>query len=296
MFNRLTNVFAEAGSSVSDGRWHTDAQPALRLTWLGVLMLLPLVAIGGRVAYLQTSTADKFAQPFEQTFVSYESVPTRDGRLLSADGRVLAEDRRQFTLKVHYRWLEEPADEAWLKSQTLAKLSRKDRRKPELVAQAREDVLAEREAMWQRLSQLTGHSLEHLAVERTKIQNRVEGVVRLVEDRRHRKEKESTTPTSNGGEETFQWESLWKRFSRSFTTPPARQYRDPVIIKEEQDYHPLLTGVSLRAVAEIESHPELYPGLQVDTRSWRDYPLDRVASHLIGIRKPMTTEEAEKRK
>lgn len=294
MFNRLTNVFAETASPGAKGRWQTDVRPTLRLTWLGVLMLLPLIAIAGRVAYLQTSTADKFAQPFEQTFVSFESVPSRDGRLLSADGRVLAVDRRQFTVKVHYRWLEEPADSGWLKAQTLAKLSRSDRRKPELVAQARENVLAEREAMWKRLSQLTGYSVEDLATERTKIQNRVEGIVELVEDRRQ--QKVSTRSTLQDSRDATKWQLLWKRFSHSFTTPPSRQHRDPVIIKEEQDYHALLSGVSLAAVAEIESHPELYPGLQVDTISWRDYPQDRLAAHLIGIRKPMTAEETEKRR
>lgn len=293
MFNRLTNVFGESASPAAESRWQTDARPTLRLTWLGILMVLPLVAIAGRAAYLQTSTADQFAQPFEQTYISYESVPSRDGRLLSADGRVLAVDRRQFTLKVHYRWLEEPADAAWLKGQTLAKLSRSERRNPELVAQARADVLAEREAMWQRLSVLTGRSVEELAAERVKIQSRIEGIVKLVEERRQQKASASLVSQDSGDAPT--WKRLWNRFAQSFTTPPARQHRDPVIIKEEQDYHPLLTGVSLHAVAEIESHPELYPGLQVDTISWRDYPQDRLAAHLIGIRKPLTAEEAAKR-
>ena len=133
MFNRLTNVFAESASS-AENRWQTDGRPAMRLLWLGVLMLLPMAAIGARVAYLQTSTAALFAQPFEQEYISYESVPSRDGRLLSADGRVLATDRQQFSVKVHYRWLEEPADPAWLKSQALSRLAKSERRNPELIA------------------------------------------------------------------------------------------------------------------------------------------------------------------
>jgi penicillin-binding protein 2 len=129
MFNRLTNVFAETASGGSENRWQTDARPALRLTGLGVLILLPMLLIAARVCYLQTSTAAKFAQPFEQTYVSYESVPSRDGRLLSADGRVLATDRQQFTVKAHYRWLEEPADKDWLRALALSRLPKSQRRR-----------------------------------------------------------------------------------------------------------------------------------------------------------------------
>ncbi len=294
MLNRLTNVLAESAPRSREGRWETDARPTLRLTWLAALMLLPLAVIGGRVAYLQTSTAAGFAKPFEQTYESYEAVPSRDGRLLSADGRVLATDRQQFTVKVHYRWLEEPADPAWLKTQALSRLSRSERRNPDRIAEVQRQILKDREAMWQRLAALTGSSIEQLALERTKIQSRVEGIVDLVE--KHRQEQATPSAKSQDQEVQPTWRRLWNVFSKSITTPPARQVRDPLIIREEQDYHPLLTGISLSAVAEIESHPELYPGLAIDTLSWRDYPQDSLAAHLIGIRKPLTAEEAQERK
>jgi penicillin-binding protein 2 len=293
MFNRLTNVFAESAVSSTENRWQTDGRPALRLTWLGVLMLLPMVAIGVRVAYLQTSTAELFAQPFEQEFVSYESVPSRDGRLLSTDGRVLATDRQKFSVKVHYRWLEEPADPAWLRSQALDRLSKSERRNPKLVAREKEQILAERAAMWNRLSALTGHSPVKLTQERAKIQKRVEGIVALVEKRR--RERENPSLIQKVPKDEPAWRRAWESVSRSITAPPSRLEQDPLIIKEEQEYHPLLTGLSLAAVAEIESHPAQYAGLRIDTVSWRDYPEDSLAAHLIGVRKPLTAEEAEKR-
>ncbi len=292
MLNRLTNVLAHSASSASDGRFETDAQPGFRLIVLAGGILLPLIAIGVRVAYLQTATAEQFAKPFEQTFVSYESVPSRDGRLLSADGRVLATDRRQFTVQVHYRWLEEPADPAWLRAQALSRLSRKDRRDSNLIAQKQREILAQREAMWDRLSQLSGTSLPELTKKRSQIQHRVEGIVKLVEEKRRQKFPIASKPVLK----LDSWRSAWDKFSQSVTTPPERQYRDPVIIKEEQDYHPLLTGIRLAAVAEIESHPAHYPGLKIETLSWRDYPQDRLAAHLVGVRKPLTAEDAEKRK
>ena len=294
MFNRLTNVFAESASSSAETRWQTDARPALRLTWLGVLMLFPMAAIGARVAYLQTSTAELFAKPFERTFISYEPIPSRDGRLLSADGRVLATDRQQFTVKVHYRWLEEPADRAWLKSQALARLSKSDRRDPLRMAQAEQQILANRDAMWHRLADLTGRPERELTQKRAEIQRRVEGIVSLVE--RRRRERETPDGITESSEQTISIRSFWKKFSRSITTPPDRQYRDPIIIQEEQEYHPLITGISLAAVAEIESQPVHYPGLEIDTLSWRDYPEDSLAAHVIGVRKPLTAEDVEDRK
>ncbi len=243
MLNRLTNVFAE--TPVAESHWRTDARPALRLMWLGVLMLLPMAGIAARLIYLQTSTAPRFAEPFEQTFVSVETIPSRDGRLLSADGRVLASDRQEFTLGVHYRYLEEPADPAWLKSQALSRLSRGERRKPELIAKAQEEILAERDAMWKRLAAITGHSLIHLSRERAKIQDRVETIVALVEERRKQKSLEPTL--SQEREQLPAWKVAWERFARSITSPPEREHPDPLIIKEEQDYHPLLEGISLAA-------------------------------------------------
>ncbi len=294
MFNRLTNVFAESSSGSIENRWRTDARPALRLMGLAALMLLPMLAIAARVAYLQTSTAEQFAKPFEQTYESHESLPSQDGRLLSADGRVLATDRQQFTVQVHYRWLEHPADPAWLRSLALSRLTKSERRNSALITQQQQKILAERKAMWQRLAALTGHSQAELAEERAIIQHRVEGIVALVEKRR--RQKDTPSPTPEVPENKPAWRTLWEKLAKSITTPPARRDREPVIIREEQNYHPLLSGVSLAAVAEIESHPARFPGLNIETISWRDYPQDSLAAHLVGVRKPLTAEDAEKRK
>lgn len=292
MLNRLTNVFAPVPSAES--RWQMDARPGLRLMWLGALMLLPMLGIAARVIYLQTSTAARFAEPFEQTYVSTETIPSRDGRLLSSDGRVMAGDRLEFTLKVHYRSLEEPADAAWLKGQALSRLSRSERRKPELVAKMQAQILAERDAMWERLAGITGQSLVQLSGERAKIQQRVENIKALVEHRRRMKSS-PPAPSEDQGQRSV-WQTAWERFTQSLTTPPEREHRDPLIIKEEQDYHLLLEGITLAAVAEIESQPQLFPGLKVETVSFREYPEDSLAAHLIGVRKPLTLEEADKRK
>ena len=41
----------------------------------------------------------------------------RPRRILARDGTILARDQRVLGLAVHYRYLEDPADPAWLRSQ-----------------------------------------------------------------------------------------------------------------------------------------------------------------------------------
>ena len=79
-----------------------------------------------------------FYSQFGKTTESFETIPSRDGRIVSIDGRVLAMDVERFDLQVHYRWLEEPPNERWLKQQALTLLKPLERRQKEKVEAARE--------------------------------------------------------------------------------------------------------------------------------------------------------------
>jgi penicillin-binding protein 2 len=85
-----------------------DHAPHLRLLVLFVAVVLPVTAIVGRLAYVQTALADRFLADWDRTQETQQPIPARDGRILTADGQVLACDELQFDLAVHYRWLEEP--------------------------------------------------------------------------------------------------------------------------------------------------------------------------------------------
>src|SRR5690606_13569535 len=106
MLNRLTNSYRE--QSASGRPWQTDQNPASRLIALFVLINLPLVAVAGRLAYVQTQLADDYVAAFEQTTESFETIPAVNGRILGVDGRELAKDVRHIDIEVHYRWLEDP--------------------------------------------------------------------------------------------------------------------------------------------------------------------------------------------
>lgn len=301
MQNRLTWTFGDAPAS-TEAAWQTDQQPTARIWWLFAGLSLPLLVVAWRLSQLQCQPPDRFTNAFEQTTVSYEPIPTYNGRVLGGDGRVLAEDRQQLTLHLHYRWLEEPADERWLRQQALTRLNRKQRRDPLAVHKSERDVLAERAAMWQRVSALTEIPLEELAQRRQQIQQRIERIVASVERRRQQAvdvDEPLTESTSdsmpNISTDVAWYRRAWEHLKREVTTAPPRRRQDPVIVQEELEHHAWLEGITLDAAAEIAARPQAYPGLKVETVSWRHYPAGRLAAHVVGVRTKLRGEELQER-
>ena len=140
--------------------------------------------------------------------------------------------------------------------------------------------------MWNRLVQLAGLSESELNDARLRVQKRVERIITRVEQRSNQRRSEAESPTTENEsqEDDGWWQTVSRRIATTLTTPPRRGSPEPVIIQEELDYHPVLEDVSHEVAAEVESHPELYPGLQVRTSTQRVYPERDVAPHLIGSR------------
>src|SRR5580704_8297121 len=180
MDNRVTNVF----SIRNRGGLHFDAgQPsdrngnrASRLVWLFIAFAVPLVAVAARLVQLQCFLADDYIAAFETTTESLEAIPSIDGRIYAGDGRVLAEDVERYNVSVHYRWLEEPPNEHWLTRLALSGLTRAERRNRTVVDARRHEILARRDALWVRLSELSGLSPKVLVEKRVAIQQRVERI------------------------------------------------------------------------------------------------------------------------
>ncbi len=190
MLNRPTNRFDE--NPGGDLPWQVDRNPGVRLLWLLAAMLLPLLLVGARLVYLQAFLADDFAVSVNRTTESFEPIPSPDGRILASDGRVLAYDIVRFNVRMHYRWLEEPADRDWLRNQALARLSQSQRRNSLRIDAEEQRVLASREKMWHQLARLSGMGSEELRRNRFRCQRRVERIVASVRRRRreqHRREQ-----------------------------------------------------------------------------------------------------------
>ncbi|MFQ5731146.1 MAG: peptidoglycan D,D-transpeptidase FtsI family protein [Planctomycetaceae bacterium] len=282
MWNRpVSNFAADRAAGVARG---TDASPSRRLVWLFVLLCVPAAAIGGRLAYLQGVLSIGFFQPKGGTTETYEWIPARDGRILSAAGQVLAEHVVRYEVQAHYRWLESPPNRGWARRRALSRLSKTERRNRVAVADAERAVLAERNSMWRRLSAQTDIDAAQLDALRARVQRRVERMLKRIALRNRARDARASAETRPGDSNRNAIKRVWDTVVTTLTTAPRRGNRDPLMFPEQSDYHPLLTDVSAGVAAEIEARPELYPGLRVRISARRRYPLGARAAHLIGYR------------
>ncbi|MCC7420574.1 MAG: hypothetical protein IT428_09845 [Planctomycetaceae bacterium] len=297
MLNRPQNAFTEVDPRGA-AAWDVDERPNARLRWLLFLMALPILAIAVRLFWVQSQLTDAYVEAFHVTSESFEPIAARDGRILSADGRVLADDFQQFHVLVHYRWLETPANAAWLRQQALARLGREERKNKERVKAEQERVLALRDALWQRLSVLAGIDPQKLEMSRAGIQQRVERIVASVEWNRHEQQwaEEHGVVLAGPTDVSGWWNRTLQTAATELTTPPHRESREAVVVREELEYHRLLDNVSLQVAGEIQAHPEEFPGLKIENASLRVYPQRTLAPHLIGSRGTISDEELAQRK
>ncbi len=271
-----------------------DASPRLRIGLLSALLVVPLIGIGFRLAHVQLTLGDEYAREFERTTERIESIPSRDGRILASDGQVLAEDLEIFRLKVHYRWIEEPADPGWLRGQALRRLDRPARRDPERVAEGQRQVLRDREELWSLIVKQTGVDEELLAKKRRSVQRRVEQIHARVLKERERRAKEAHASTQSlfltDGESSGTWSDYWNRVVAALTTPPRREETEPLVIQEQLDYHLLVDNLTLESAVEIEAGRERFPGTRIEVAARRTYPQGTVAAHVLGYRLPVSDE------
>src|SRR5438445_4704629 len=102
MRNRADNPYrARESGPRSPSHWGLDRRPDLRILLLFGIILLSLLTIASRLAYVQGQLADRYAAEFDRTNERFEPIPSRDGRIIAADGEVLAEDREVFGLTIH---------------------------------------------------------------------------------------------------------------------------------------------------------------------------------------------------
>ncbi len=289
MRNTPRPLFADDHPSPTGDEWSLDAAPTARLTVLFFLFATAFAVIVGRVAWLQLVAADRFLAVWDQPVETLEPIPARDGRILSADGQVLAFDSPRFDLLVHYRWLEEPADDAWLTAMAREGLSRQERRQKSKVVAAKEGVLRQRVQLWQAIADATHRPGEELTRQRSEIQTRIQRMLAAVE--RQRAERQQTDATTHAAAERPGLAGVWDRVTRELTTPPRRERRDPLVIKEQQEYHVVIRDIPLEAVAAIESFPSRFPGVETRVATDRVYPHGDFAAHVIGHRQPLTPDE-----
>lgn len=280
-------------SPTSSAAWDWDATPAHRLIVLAALFIVPLFVITVRIADLQYRLQPAFTDVFSRTHTELVELPAREGRLLAADGTVLADDVLQYDLLVHYRRLEDPPDPRWLRRKAWERLNRSERRQSALVA-AQEGLLRqERQAWWRELQRLTGHPESELRQTARSVQDRVDSIWASVDDRRRSGDVATSTMPVESTKDTAWWETIWLRVQHELTAPPVRLRHEPLVIAEQETAHVLLTNVAREIADEVEAHPDRYPGVTIAVRPRRVYPLQAVAPHILGSRTPLRPEEID---
>src|SRR5579872_3795382 len=105
MQNRADNPYRREGDgSRWSSEWRLESRPALRIAVLFGAILLPVGTIAARLIYVETQLTKAFAQELNREIERWEPIPSHDGRIIAADGEVLAEDQQLFGLTIHYRW------------------------------------------------------------------------------------------------------------------------------------------------------------------------------------------------
>ena len=268
-----------------------DSQRRIGGVFFVFLLLLAIVL--GRLVQLEATQGPAFreeaAKPLERELI----VPGVRGRILGADGSVLACDKETRALAVHYRWIEQPADPGWLRWMARSRLARSERRDEPRLAEAEAQVLAERRALADRVIHLTGISSEHWDEQARRVCARVEHIRDSVNQRRRETfdRNLATEDEASAGYKSF-WQRTRDALFDLFRSSASDRF-EPIRVAEELDYHVMVESVSLETVAAIEGEPEDYPGVRLVARQRRTYPQGSVLAHVLGYLGAIDSTELE---
>ncbi len=255
----------------------------LRILW-GLFIVLCL-AIFGRAAQLELTQGAAFRTAAAQPGRQNEILPAERGRILARDGTVLAEDERVVGLAVQYRYLEDPPNPAWLRSQARSRLPRPLRQ--QRLAEATADVLAERKTLHRRLADCCGLSPAEWQLRTARIQQRVEAVAkrvnRLRRDRLARLQaaEQNVEEAGDGGADAAGADA-WRRaiadlFAEDESRPP-----ESIVIAEQVAYHIVVDVIPPNVAAAIRAEPARYPATKLIETTRRAYPAGSLAANLVG--------------
>jgi penicillin-binding protein 2 len=247
---------------------------------LAVLLALCLLRMAAIVVFDGTAYRQAAARPIERTQI----VPSARGRILARDGTVLACDRPSAALLVHYRYLEQPPNRAWLQQQVSARLPKEHRRDAGRRAAAEAEFVRELDDLHGRLARLCGVTPRSWQARRRRVQVRVEAIAADVQDRWARRRQAAADQRAReepAGKGTAG--AVWARIRRAITEALADDGAPTrLVVAEELDYHLVAENLTLDAVAEVEGHPQRYPGVKIVSHAQRDYPQGSLAAHVLG--------------
>ncbi|HTQ40512.1 MAG TPA: penicillin-binding transpeptidase domain-containing protein [Pirellulales bacterium] len=266
-----------------------------RLRWLFAMFVMLLLTVYGRLIALELRDGPEFRAIAAEPIVRRQSVPGMRGRILARDGAVLAYDEPLVDVAVNYRWLEEPPNPRWLRQMVRAQLSPAERRDTRRLAEEEQRFLAERIELWKRLASLCGLTTAQWQARTEQIQQRVEAIAAGVNARRENASAEKLRDADfdeSHSDSPAGWLALVGRsIAEALFEWDDDSSSPPVTAAEELTEHVVYEGLPLDAVAEIETHPQNYPGVKLIHSYRRAYPEGNLAAHVVGYLGRPTAEE-----
>ncbi|REK08247.1 MAG: hypothetical protein DWQ37_20595 [Planctomycetota bacterium] len=247
-----------------------------RVRWLLGFYALGLAIVWGRAVQLELSGGEDFRQHAARPNETTVAVAAPRGRILAREGTVLAVDRPAHALEVHFRYLEWPPDQRWLRRQASARLTRAERRNETSRAAAEARVRAELADLHRRLARVCNLSPAAWRGRTDRIQDRVHDLAAKVNKRHRRRHRQQTSEPDNDDPL-----GLWSVLAGLFA-PPAELPPGELFIVEQDAYHRVFEDLPSEALAVIEDHPDAFPGVRIVEHSRRAYPQGTLAANLIG--------------
>jgi penicillin-binding protein 2 len=252
------------------------SSPRHRLRWLLACYAVGLLIVLARAVQLELSGGAEFRDLASRPVERLVPLAAERGRILARDGTVLAADREARALAIHYRYLQSPPNERWLRRQARARLSRAERRDSAAVTAAQEALRVELRGLHRRLAAMCGVSESQWSKRTARIQRRVEQLAESINRRRLEKfvEQTSTVPE----DET---QGVVGILTGMFA-PPERLPPAEVTVAEEIAYHRVVDELPPHAAQSIADLPAAFPGVKVIVYTRRNYPHASLASNVVG--------------
>jgi penicillin-binding protein 2 len=286
MRNQPLNPDLSVGDPTGDSL--IDPPAAVRFRSLTIFFFVAACIVLSRISWVKANLQQRYLSALNKTTTEYELIPARDGRILSEAADVFATDVEQYSVQVHYRWLQDPVDEGWLQRQIRSHLSRSERSNTANIDQLTSELIQHRTEMWNRLADANDMSEPEFSAKRQAVQERVSRIADSVNVRRDQVADQSVADESGEGILL----KLAAGIRSSLTTAPRREL-ERIVVREEESYHELVADVPLSTAGMLREQSHLFPGVRVVAGSRRTYPLLTVAAHVVGARTAATEQDSQ---
>ena len=256
-----------------------------RLRWLLFGLTILALTILFRLIALELHDGPVYRAMAAEPLTRYHPIPAPRGRILTTDGTVLAYDRPLTCLAVPYRLVEQPADRIWLRRMARSRLTTEERRDPRRLLAAEQQVLDDRQQLCHHLQEICGLSPDEWQRRAARIQIQVQAIAASANANRainqenavHRRDDPAAEEFAADDWPTLIGHSIVDALFASDEPPPPN-----ITIKEELSAHVICEDLPLEAVAEIQSHPNQFPGVKLVSKTQRVYPQNELAPHMVG--------------